>query len=646
MVSGRLLLDKGKLMLLKSIMEEIPEELKLSSIEFEGPFIVIYVWNRSSLVRYPALAQNIAKKVRKRIVIRVSPDARLSPEEAKKKIIEYAPKEAGIDPDGIYFDEASGEVIVKAEKPGYIVGRGNVFRNFLLAETGWRVVPLRITPFESKTLREISGVLLKQNSYRLEFLRTLGERVHRDIIYKNNYVRITALGGFREVGRSAILVETRESKLLLDFGINVGALNDPNKAYPTIDVLRLDELDGIIVTHAHLDHVGLVPLLYKYGYRGPLYVTKPTRELMIIMLKDLLDVSRKSGRYLPFGEKDIVNTLLHTITVDYEEVTDVAPDVKLTMYNAGHLLGSALVHLHIGMGLYNVVYTGDFKYSDSRLLSRAQTTFPRIEALLMESTYGATLQESRAQAESRLIEIVKRISEKKGVVLIPVFAAGRGQEILLVLNNAMEQGLIPEMNIYVEGLVNEVTAIHLQYPEYLNKKIRDEIYDGENPFITENVKILEGPVARPDIVEDKPSIVIATNGMLNGGPVVEYFKLLASDPNSAIVFVGYQAEGTLGRAVKDGMKEVPVIVENKIDVVKVMLEVHSIDGFSGHSDQRELVSYVRDITPKPKTIILNHGEEGAIDVLSTLLRKTREIRQFTDKIYTPSNLDSLNLTAI
>ena len=643
MSSGRVLLDKGKLTLLKSIMEEIPAELELASIEFEGPFIVVYVRNKRALEKYPVLAHNIAKKVRKRIVIRVSSDVRLDPEEAKKLIIENAPKEAGIDPNGIVFDEAAGEVFIKTEKPGFLVGKGNIFRTKLLAETGWRVIPIRTTGLESKTLREVTSMILKQSEYRLEFLRELGERIHRDVIYKNSYVRVTALGGFKEVGRSAILIETKESKILLDFGVNVGAFDNPDKAYPIIDLLRIDELDGIIITHAHLDHVGLAPLLYKYGYRGPVYVTKPTRELATIMIKDLIEVSRRTGRNLPFSEKDLTTMLLHAITVNYDEVTDVASDIKLTMYNAGHLLGSAIAHLHIGMGLYNIVYTGDFKYSDSRLLPRANTTFPRIEALIMESTYGTTLQEPRAQAEARLLEIVKRIAERRGVVLIPVFAAGRGQEVLLILNNAMKERLIPEMNIYVEGLVNEVTAIHLQYPEFLNKKIRDDIYDGENPFTTENVKILEGPVARPDIIEDKPSIIIATNGMLSGGPVVDYFKLLASDPRNAIVFVGYQAEGTLGRLIKDGAKEVPIVVENKVEVLKVLLEVESIDGFSGHSDQRELLAYVRDINPKPKTIILNHGEKTAIEALASLLRKNKDIRQYIENIYTPSILDSINL---
>ncbi|MEM0325846.1 MAG: beta-CASP ribonuclease aCPSF1 [Desulfurococcaceae archaeon] len=641
MISGRVVLDRGKMSLIKSILEEIPPELGYPNIEFEGPYIVIYVSNREALVKYPQLAQHIAKKVRKKIIIKVQKEARLPAEMAKIKIAELLPKDVGLDHNYMYFDEHAGEVWLKVEKPGLLISR-NLLIN-VLAETGWRIVPLRRTRSESKIINDVLNIVLKQSEYRAEFMKNLGERIHRDVIFKNNYVRITALGGYREVGRSATLVETRESKVLLDFGVNVGALENPSKAYPLIDMIRVDELDAVIVTHAHLDHVGLVPLLYKYGYRGPVYVTKPTRDLMTIMIKDMIDVVKRSGKYLPYGEKDLATMLTHTITVDYEEVTDVAPDMKLTMYSAGHLLGSAIVHLHVGMGLHNIVYTGDFKFADTRLLTKAHTEFPRVETLIMESTYGASLQESRAQAEEKLVQVVKRTIERKGVVLVPVFAAGRGQEILLVLNDAIERGLLPKISIYVEGLVNEVTLIHLQYPEYLNKKVRDKIFEGENPFMSENAVVIDKPTSRTDIVEDKPSIIVATNGMLNGGPVVDYFKLIAGDPNSSLVFVGYQAEGTLGRAVKDGAREVPMVVDNKIETIKVELEVHSIDGFSGHSDQRELVSYVKSMNPKPKKVLLNHGEPGAVEALATILRKTKEVRQFTDDILTPSLLDSLCL---
>ncbi|RLG89433.1 MAG: beta-CASP ribonuclease aCPSF1, partial [Thermoprotei archaeon] len=375
----RIMLDRQRADLLRRILEEIPPDLMLTNIEFEGPEIVIYVRNRKAIAKYLDLVKNIAKKVRKRVVLRADPDVRLPPEEAKKKILEIVPKDAGVDPNGIVFDHTLGEVWIKAEKPGLIVGRGSYIRHYILAETGWRPEPQRASPLESKVLKVVMTNLLNQSDYRLKFLRMIGERIHRDVIFKNNYVRVTALGGFMEVGRSAILVETRESRVLVDFGINVGAGSDYNRAYPFIDIdqLRLSELDAVIISHAHLDHIGLVPLLYKYGYRGPVYVTKPTRELMVIMIKDLIEVTQREGKYLPYTEKDLMTTILHTIPLEYNEVTDVAPDIKVTMYNAGHILGSAIVHLHIGMGLHNIVYTGDFKYAPTRLLDRANDKFPR-----------------------------------------------------------------------------------------------------------------------------------------------------------------------------------------------------------------------------------------------------------------------------
>ena len=644
------MLDRQRADLLRRILEEIPPDLMLTNIEFEGPEIVIYVRNRKAIAKYLDLVKNIAKKVRKRVVLRADPDVRLPPEEAKKKILEIVPKDAGVDPNGIVFDHTLGEVWIKAEKPGLIVGRGSYIRHYILAETGWRPEPQRASPLESKVLKVVMTNLLNQSDYRLKFLRMIGERIHRDVIFKNNYVRVTALGGFMEVGRSAILVETRESRVLVDFGINVGAGSDYNRAYPFIDIdqLRLSELDAVIISHAHLDHIGLVPLLYKYGYRGPVYVTKPTRELMVIMIKDLIEVTQREGRYLPYTEKDLMTTILHTIPLEYNEVTDVAPDIKVTMYNAGHILGSAIVHLHIGMGLHNIVYTGDFKYAPTRLLDRANDKFPRVETLIMESTYGATKQQSRREAEAELINIVKRTIERNGIVLIPVFAVGRGQEIMLVLNDAINKGLLPRVDVFIEGLVNEVTAIHTQYPEYLNRSIKEMIYRGENPFVADYFHIIEGATARPDIVETRPSIIIATSGMLTGGPAVEYLKLIASDPRNSLVFVGYQAEGTLGRRIKDGMRELHTVVDNKVEIIKINLEVYSVEGFSGHSDQSELLRYVRNIAPKPRNIILNHGEPAAIMTLARLV--SRLVRNpgtgygANVSIFTPSILDSINLT--
>jgi len=635
--------------LIKSIVNEVPPELGLSSIEFEGPSIVVYIRNRKALVKHLDLVRNIAKKVRKRIVLRVVEEERLPPSEAKKKILEIVPKDAGVDPNGIEFDEAFGDVWIRAEKAGLIISRGHYLRHYILAETGWRPVPRRAAPLESKFSSMIFTTLLKNQKYRFEFMKKLGERIHREVVLKNNYVRVTMLGGFMEVGRSAILIETKESRVLLDFGVNIGA-STSNRAYPAIDLesFRLSELDAVIVSHAHLDHIGAIPLLFKYGYRGPVYVTRPTRDLMAIMLKDLIDIAAREGKPLPYSEKDLAKMIIHTIPLEYGEVTDVAPDIKLTMYNAGHILGSATIHLHIGNGLHNIVYTGDFKYADTRLLDRANTEYPRVETLIMETTYGAALQQSRAEAEATLLEIIKRTCDRGGVVLIPVFAVGRGQEIMIVIKDFMEKGLLPKVNVYVDGLVNEVTAIHAENPEFLGRNLRNTIFRGENPFVYSYFKMIDDPMGRVDIVEDKPSIIMATSGMLNGGPAVEYLKLLAGDPRNSLVFVGYQSEGTLGRKIKDGLREMNVLVDNKVEVIKINLEVFSIDGFSGHSDQRELLKFVEDIEPKPKNIILNHGERIATltfaKLLSARLRKPNSGIPHPITIYTPNILDSINLT--
>ncbi len=645
------MLDKNRAELIKRIIMELPPELVLTNIEFEGPEIVLYVRNRQAIAKYFDHVKAIAKKVRKRLVIRADPDVRLPPEQAKEKILQIIPPEAGVDPNSIVFDRTLGEVWIKAEKPGMVIGKGAKLRHQILAETGWRPEVWRASPLESKTLKSVMYSILNESDYRLKFLRYIGERIHRDVIFKNNYVRITALGGFMEVGRSAILVETRESRVLLDFGVNVGAGSNFDKAYPFIDIdqLRLAELDAVIVTHAHLDHVGLVPLLYKYGYRGPVYVTKPTRELMTIMIKDFIDVTQREGKPLPYTEKDMVTMILHTIQLEYAEVTDVAPDIKVTMYNAGHILGSAIVHLHIGMGLHNIVYTGDFKYTHTRLLSKANDRFPRVETLIMESTYGATRQQSRREAELELIRVIRKTMERNGIVLIPVFAVGRGQEIMLVLSDAINRGFLPKVDIYIEGLVNEVTAIHTQYPEYLNKNLKEMIYRGDNPFTADFFKIVEGRTARPDIVEDRPSIIIATSGMLTGGPAVEYLKLLASDPRNSLVFVGYQAEGTLGRMIKDGLRELQVVVDNRVELIKINMEVYSIEGFSGHSDQNELLRYVRNIYPKPRNIVLNHGEPTAITTLARLVsryvRSSASGYPASTNIFTPRILDTIHITA-
>ncbi|MEM4033485.1 MAG: beta-CASP ribonuclease aCPSF1, partial [Sulfolobales archaeon] len=408
-------------------------------------------------------------------------------------------------------------------------------------------------------------------------------------------------------------------------------------------------LDAVVVTHAHLDHCGLVPFLFKYGYEGPVYATEATRDLMILLQLDLLDISKREGKPLPFDLKHVHKALLHTIPLKYNEVTDIAPDIRLTLYDAGHVLGSAIAHLHIGNGLHNIVYTSDFKYGKTRLLNRANDVFPRVDTLIMEATYGGVEQPSREEAEAKFIEIVKKTVERKGKVLIPTLSVGRAQEVMVILANAMESGLIPKVPVYIEGMINEVTAIHTAYPELLSKELREKIYSGLNPFTYEVFKVLYDRSAREEIVEsNEPSIIMATSGMLTGGPAVEYFRLMASDPRNSIVFVNYQVEGTLGRKVRDGIKEVHMVVEDKLQVIKVNMEVHSIDGFSGHSDHKQLTRYLKNLISsglKPKRLVVNHGEpENIRKFINEVVKMKMKREVYEDlEVYAPRVLESLTL---
>jgi len=639
------IVSNNRLSIISSIYNGLPKDAQITRIEFEGPEIAVYVKNPSFLSSNVESIKKIAKEIKKRIVIKADRSIRKDEKETIEIIKNLVPQEAQIV--DIKFDDELGEVLIRAKKPGLVIGKGGSIQQKIFLETFWRPEIIREPPIKSKTVESVLTHIYNETEYRAKILKTFGERIHREVIYKDRYVRITALGAFQEIGRSAVLVETSESRVLLDTGVNP-SVNFGEKMYPKLDIdqLRLEDLDAVIITHAHLDHCGMVPFLFKYGYEGPVYTTQPTRDVMALMQLDLLDVAEKEGRPLPYSAKEVRKELVHTITLDYEEVTDVAPDIRLTFYNAGHILGSAMAHLHIGDGLHNVVYTGDFKYAKTRLLDRAVNEFPKVDTLIMETTYGAQRQTNREESEAELIEIINKTISRGGKVLIPVLAVGRGQEMMLVINDAMKRKLIPEVPVYVTGLFDEVTAIHTAYPEWLSKEVRDSIlYKDENPFVSEMFKRIEG--YKEDIAQGDPSIILATSGMLNGGPAVEFFKNMASDSRNSIIFVSYQAEGTLGRKVRDGSKEVQIINrDGRIENISINMEVETVDGFSGHSDKIQLLNFLRDLSPKPRNIVLDHGEASSIRSFMRIIENQKEKERLGIKnasIYAPNILDSLRV---
>jgi hypothetical protein len=458
---------------------------------------------------------------------------------------------------------------------------------------------------------------------------------------KGDWVRITALGGAREVGRSCYLLQTPESKVMIDCGVNVAS---EDRAFPYLEVPEADpeNLDAVILTHAHLDHCGYIPFLFKQGSEGPVYCTPPARDLSVLLQLDYVEIAEREDKLLPYDKHDISTFLTHVITLNYGEVTDIAPDIRVTMHNAGHILGSSIVHFHIGEGAYNVVYTGDLKFDRTRLFSPAVYSFPRAETLIIDSTYGAPqdVMPRRNQAEEEFMRIVVETVKQGGKVIVPAFAVGRAQEIMVLLEDYSRRGLLDSIPVYLDGMIWEATAIHTAYPEYLSRELRELIFRSEsNPFLSDIFVKVKGPDQRAEVIGGEPGVVISTAGMMTGGPVMEYFKCLAPDPRNALVFVGYQSEGSLGRRIQKGWREVPMRGERgRLEEVKINMGVKTIEGFSGHSDRVQLLNYVRRLSPKPERVISVHGEESKCIGLASAIH-----RMFRVESRAPMNLETIRL---
>jgi hypothetical protein len=324
----------------------------------------------------------------------------------------------------------------------------------------------------------------------------------------------------------------------------------------------------------------------------------------------------------------------HSICLNYNEVTDVTPDIRLTFYNSGHVLGGALVHLNIGNGLHNLIYAGDFKYARSRLLDPAVASFPRVETVITEATYGAKTDifPPRKDTEDKLIDLVNKTIERNGKVLIPELGLGRAQETMLVLEDAISTGRLKKVPIYIDGMIWDINAIHTAYPDFLGSKVRTDIFQDKNPFVSEFFSRIGSPQERRNVIEGGPCIVLATSGMLVGGASVEYFREFASNKNNSIIFVCYQGAGSLGRQVQEGIKETKMLVDGREEIIKVELEVSTITGFSAHAGRNELLSFFNNIRPKPKRIIIEHGEVSKCLDLASALYKLNHVETNVPRI--------------
>ena len=633
--------------IIKTIFDSIPKESQITTARFEGPNIALYTKNpRFSLTELTYYLSSLSKTLKKRFIVRTDQSIRLQEDETRSIVSKILPRDVIVS--AVFCDDATGEVILEVNKPESVISETIIN---IAQSTGW-IAHLRRSPhIPSMSINNIHTVLKSSSKERTNFFRELGKRVFREPLIKkgdenvesenllerasvidkqsktwnNKEVYIFCLGGVKQVGRSCFIVVTSESKIMLDCGINPGE-NNAIDAYPRIDWFdfKLEDLDAVIISHAHIDHQGFLPTLFKYGYDGPVYCTEPTLPLMNLLQSDSVKIAQNNGVYCPYEVRDINEIIKHCITLPYGKPTDISPDITITLNNAGHIMGSATVHINIS-GAHNILYSGDYKYAKTQLLDSAVSNYPRVETLITESTYGASsdIMPDQGIVYNSFTETINKTLTSGGKVLIPVPAVGRAQEIMLVLDKEMKDGRLIEAPIYIEGMISEASAIHMSYAHYLGQDVRRSVSHGINPFQSEYFTVVNGWGKRDEVLKDQnPAIIMATSGMLEGGPSVEYFKEIATKENNKMIFVSYQINGTLGRRMLDGnTNEVSMMDKNgKVKVIPLKCKTQKIDGFSGHSDFNQILSFVSRI--KPKRVLVNHGERSKSEnTASTIYNK-------------------------
>jgi uncharacterized protein len=650
--------------IVKIVLQSIPPESRITSAKFEGPNIALYTKNpKFSLTELTYYLSSLSKSLKKRFVIRTDPSIRLPEDETRSNVVKLLPKDVLVS--AVFCDDATGEVILEVNHPEFI--DANLVIQ-IAQDTGWIAHTRRSPHIPSNSISIIHSTLKNSAKERITFFQELGHRIFRfPLVVFNNVghessngnansnnqqqalvtkptsglppqqpwsaskeeVMLFCLGGVKQVGRSCFIVVTPESKVMLDCGINPGEASGLN-AFPRLDWFNfnLNELDAVIISHAHIDHQGFLPTLFKYGYEGPVYCTEPTLPLMTLLQMDSVKIAKSNGTYLPYEVRDVNEVIKHSITLPYGKPTDISPDITITLNNAGHIMGSATVHLNVS-GAHNILYSGDYKYARTQLLDSASSLYPRVETLITESTYGnnSDIMPDQAVVYRTFTESINKTLTEGGKVLIPLPAVGRAQEIMLVIDKEMRAGRLIESPIYIEGMISEASAIHMSYAHYLGSDVRRSVSQGVNPFQSDYFTSVNGYGKRDEVLNDEnPSIIMATSGMLEGGPSVEYFKEIAPSPKNKIIFVSYQINGTLGRRVLDGvMTEISMLDKNgKVKIVPVRCQTQKIDGFSGHSDFNQILSFVSRV--RPKRVLVNHGEKSKSDNVASAIYSRLKIR--------------------
>lgn len=444
-------------------------------------------------------------------------------------------------------------------------------------------------------------------------------------------MEIKFFGATKIVTGSNILISTEKNKLLLDCGMFQGAKEIENLNYSAFPY-DPKQIDYLILTHAHIDHSGRIPKLVNEGFRGRIISTKPTMQLSEIMLKDSAHIQqtdiewennrrRRSGEELKkplYTIEEAQHSISYFNAYNYDQEITLNDDIKLIFRDAGHILGSAIVELWIRE--YNstikIVYTGDLGMPKRPILKDPEY-IKDADYLIIESTYGNRVHENYIDSMNELIEIIENTANRGGTVLIPSFAVGRTQELIYELNkyyeyiNTEEYKKIP---IYIDSpMAIEATRIFQENAIFFDDEAKKLILSGDNPFEFDNLRYVQSQEESMNLNKAQyPKVIISASGMANAGRIRHHLKHNLWNPQNSLVFVGYQAEGTLGRLILDGVKKVKLLGEEII----VGLEVYNLQGFSAHADILHIREWLSHFEKKPKKAFVVHGEVDAANSLS------------------------------
>jgi metallo-beta-lactamase family protein len=449
-------------------------------------------------------------------------------------------------------------------------------------------------------------------------------------------MQIQFWGAARTVTGSMHLLSANGHNLLLDCGLVQGKRKE---AFEINRNLPFDagEIDAVILSHAHIDHSGNLPSLVKAGFTGRIYATSATRDLLAYMLLDSAHIQesdvayvnkirRRQGKRLfepLYTQQDAADTMPHFISVEYDHPFEPVPGVRVHFRDAGHILGSAIVVIDVeeGQRRSRLLFSGDLGRKGLPILRDPQTV-DDVDCLIMESTYGNRRHEAASQAKEMLRGIVQESYDRRGKLLIPSFAVGRTQEIVYHLDRLSESGQLPAIDVFVDSpLAANVTEVFRLHPECYDDEIRNAMLheaDG-NAFGFNRLRYVRGVEESKQLNTLKmPAIIISASGMCEAGRILHHLKNNIEDPRTTILFVGYQAENTLGRKLLDGQSPVPIFGED----YRVNAQIKRIEGYSAHADRDELLDWSASIRSQGKLrrVFLVHGEEESIQALAEGLR--------------------------